>query len=165
MYKRQFLSLLAASALFCGTASVSRADHHSKDIVDIAASDPSFSTLVAAIKAAGLVEALKGKGPLTVFAPTNAAFEKLPAGVLQDLLKPENKQKLQSILTYHVVGAKALAADVVKMTSAKTLNGQTVKILVSGGKVKVNDANVVKTDIMASNGVIHVIDTVILPKN
>ena len=117
-----------------------------------------------ALKAAGLVETLKGPGPFTVFAPTDEAFAKLPAGTLESLLKPENKSKLAGILTYHVVPGKLMAADVVKLTSEKTVNGQSVKITVDGGKVKVNDANVVKADVAASNGVIHVIDAVLLPK-
>ena len=115
-------------------------------------------------KAAGLVETLKGPGPFTVFAPTDEAFAKLPAGTLESLLKPENKAKLAGILTYHVVAGKVMAADVVKLTSAKTVNGQSVKVAVNGGKVTVDGANVVKTDIAASNGVIHVIDAVMLPK-
>ena len=135
-----------------------------KDIVDTAVGAGSFSTLVAAVKAAGLVETLKGKGPFTVFAPTDEAFAKIPAATLQTLLKPENKAKLASILTFHVVSGKVMAADVVKLTSAKTVNGQEVKIEVVDGKVMVNGAQVVKTDIECANGVIHVIDTVIMPK-
>jgi uncharacterized surface protein with fasciclin (FAS1) repeats len=134
------------------------------DIVDTAVAAGSFNTLAAALKAAGLVETLKGTGPFTVFAPTDEAFAKLPAGTLDSLLKPENKAKLASILTYHVVPGKVMAADVVKLKEAKTVNGQMVKIMVDGNKVRVNDANVVKTDVGASNGVIHVIDTVLLPK-
>jgi len=142
------------------------ADHHGKkaDIVDTAVAAGDFKTLATALQAAGLVETLKGQGPFTVFAPTDAAFAKLPAGTLESLLKPENKAKLAAILTYHVVAGKVMAADVVKLTSAKTVNGQMVKIAVDGGKVKVDDANVVKTDIVTSNGVIHVIDAVLLPK-
>lgn len=136
-----------------------------KDIVDIAASNPDFSTLVAAVKAAGLVDALKGDGPLTVFAPTNEAFAKLPAGTVESLLLPENKDKLVSILTYHVVGGKVMAADVVKVTSATTLQGQDIAVKVNDGTVMVDNATVTATDIMASNGVIHVIDSVILPKS
>jgi uncharacterized surface protein with fasciclin (FAS1) repeats len=135
-----------------------------KDIVDTAVAAGSFKTLATALTAAGLVETLKGKGPFTVFAPTDAAFAKLPAGTVEDLLKPENKAKLTAILTYHVVAGDVKAADVVKLTEAKTVNGQSVKITVAGGKVKVDDANVVTTDIAASNGTIHVIDSVILPK-
>ncbi len=131
-------------------------------IVDVAAGNPDFSTLVAAVKAAGLVDTLSSKGPFTVFAPTNAAFAKLPAGTVESLLLPENKAKLSAILTYHVVSGKVLAADVVKLKSAKTVNGKLVTINTSKG-VKVNNANVTATDIKASNGVIHVIDTVLLP--
>ena len=134
-------------------------------IVDVAAGNPDFSTLVAALKAADLVDTLNGKGPFTVFAPTNAAFAKLPAGTVETLLKPENKAKLISILTYHVVSGKVKAAQVVKMTKATTVNGQTATIKVSGGKVMIDNANVTATDIEASNGVIHVIDTVIMPKS
>jgi len=137
-----------------------------KDIVDTAVAAGSFKTLAAALQAAGLVETLKGAGPFTVFAPTDAAFAKLPAGTVENLLKPENKAQLAAILTYHVVPGNVLAAQVVTMNGAdvKTVNGQTVKIGVMGGKVTVNGANVVTTDVKASNGVIHVIDTVILPK-
>lgn len=135
-----------------------------KDIVDTAVGAGSFTTLVAAIKAADLVDTLKGKGPFTVFAPTDEAFAKLPAGTLDDLLKPENKAKLQAILTYHVVPGKVMAADVVKLKKAKTAQGQELAIKVADGKVTVDNANVVKTDIACSNGVIHVIDTVVLPE-
>ncbi|MBT1451156.1 fasciclin domain-containing protein [Glaciecola sp. XM2] len=135
------------------------------DIVDIAASNESFSTLVAAVKAAGLVDALKGEGPLTVFAPTNEAFAKLPAGTVEDLLKPENKDTLIAVLTYHVVPGKVLAADVVTVDSATSLQGQSITVKVDGSTVMVDNATVVQTDIMASNGVIHVIDSVILPKS
>ncbi len=133
------------------------------DIVDTAVSAGSFKTLVAAVKAAGLVETLKSKGPFTVFAPTDEAFAKLPAGTVEMLLKPENKAKLQAILTYHVVPGKVMAADVVKLTGATTVQGQKVDIAVKDGKVTVDSATVVKTDIGCSNGVIHVIDSVILP--
>ena len=136
----------------------------SKDIVDTAVSAGSFKTLTAALDAAGLVETLKGKGPFTVFAPTDEAFAKLPEGTLKSLLKPENKQKLTSILTYHVVAGNVKAADVIKLSSAKTLNGQSVTIKVVGSKVLINDATVVKADIATTNGTIHVIDTVLMPK-
>jgi uncharacterized surface protein with fasciclin (FAS1) repeats len=136
----------------------------SMDIVDTAVSAGNFSTLVAALKAAELVDVLRGEGPFTVFAPTDDAFAKLPAGTLESLLKPENKAKLQSILTYHVVPGNYMAADVVGMSSAKTVNGESFGIRKSDGKVMVDTATVVKTDIMTSNGVIHVIDSVILPK-
>jgi uncharacterized surface protein with fasciclin (FAS1) repeats len=134
-----------------------------KDIVDTAVGAKSFTTLVAAVKAAGLVETLKSKGPFTVFAPTDEAFAKLPEGTVESLLKPENKDKLVAVLTYHVVPGKVMAADVVKLKNAKTVQGGEVDIVVADGKVKVDNANVVKTDIECSNGVIHVIDAVILP--
>ncbi|MBC7805759.1 MAG: fasciclin domain-containing protein [Akkermansiaceae bacterium] len=133
------------------------------DIVDVAVSNGSFGTLVAAVKAAGLVETLKGAGPFTVFAPTDAAFAALPAGTVDDLLKPENKAKLAAVLTYHVVSGKVMAADVVSMKSATTVNGQDLTVDASNG-VKINNATVVTPDVLADNGVIHVIDTVLLPK-
>lgn len=133
------------------------------DIVDTAVGAGSFSTLVTAVKAAGLVETLKGKGPFTVFAPTDEAFAKVPKETLEALLK--DKEKLTAVLTYHVVSGKVLAADVVKLTKAKTVQGQEVTIEASAGGVKIDGANVVKTDIVCGNGVIHVIDAVILPKN
>ena len=135
-----------------------------KDIVDTAVAAGNFKTLATALTAADLVETLKGKGPFTVFAPTDEAFAKLPKGTVEDLLKPENKKKLAGILTYHVVAGKVMAADVVKLTEATTVQGSKVSIKVTDGKVKVDAANVVKTDIGCSNGVIHVIDAVILPK-
>ena len=135
-----------------------------KDIVDTAVAAGSFKTLAAALQAAGLVETLKGKGPFTVFAPTDEAFAKLPAGTVESLLKPENKAKLVSILTYHVVAGKVMAADVVKMTTGKTVQGSSVKISATGGKVMVDQATVTKTDIAASNGVIHVVDSVLMPR-
>lgn len=159
MFKR--IVVLAAAALFSLSAV---AGHHEKGktVVDVAAGNPDFSTLVTAVKAAGLAETLSGAGPFTVFAPTNEAFAKLPAGTVENLLKPENKDQLVAVLTYHVVPGKVLAADVVKLTSAKTVNGKEVKIDTSNG-VKVDNATVTATDVDASNGVIHVIDTVILP--
>ena len=132
-------------------------------IVDVAAGNADFETLVAAVKAAGLVETLSGEGPFTVFAPTDDAFAKLPAGTLESLLKPENKDQLVAILTYHVVAGQVKAADVVKLDTATTVNGQAADIRVDGGTVMVDNATVTATDITASNGVIHVIDTVILP--
>lgn len=132
------------------------------DIVDTAVAGK-FNTLVAAVKAAGLVDTLKGTGPFTVFAPTDEAFAKLPAGTLESLLKPENKAKLQSILTYHVVAGNVMASDVAKLTSAKTVEGGNVAIKTSRQGVMVNNAMVTKADIATSNGVIHVIDTVLLP--
>ena len=158
------LGLALVSVL--SVSAVRAEDKPSKEltIVEVAAGNKDFSTLVAAVKAAGLVETLSGKGPFTVLAPTNAAFEKLPKGTVESLLKPENKAKLVAILTYHVVPAKAMAADVVKLEKAKTVQGQEVKIVASSEGVKINDAKVVKTDIECKNGVIHVIDTVLLPK-
>jgi len=135
-----------------------------QDIVDTAVSAGSFNTLVAAVKAAGLVDTLKGPGPFTVFAPTDEAFAKLPAGTVVELLKPENKSKLVAILTYHVVPGKVMAKDVVKLHEAKTVNGPEPTVMTEMGSVMVNNANVVKTDILCTNGVIHVIDTVVLPQ-
>ena len=146
------------------SAGIALADNHAKkDIVDIAASNEDFTTLVAAVKAAGLVDTLKGDGPFTVFSPTNAAFAKLPKGTVESLLKPENKAKLTRILTYHVIPAKVMAKDVTAGKVA-TASGDKVTIAVSDAGVMLDKAKVVKTDIEASNGVIHVIDTVIIPK-
>jgi len=147
--------------LGASTTTSARAD---KDIVDTAVAAGSFKTLAAALQAAGLVDTLKGAGPFTVFAPTDEAFAKLPAGTVENLLKPENKAKLQRILSYHVVSGKVMAADVVKMKSAKAVSGDTITIATNNGTVMVDNARVAKTDIAASNGVIHVIDTVIMPK-
>lgn len=158
MKSLQSMMIAGALALTLATGAAKAAD-----IVDTAVAGK-FNTLVAAVKAAGLVDTLKGDGPFTVFAPTDEAFAKLPAGTVESLLKPENKAKLQSILTYHVVAGKVMAADVVKLDSAKTVQGQNVGIKVAGGSVMVNGAKVVKADIETSNGVIHVIDTVILPQ-
>ncbi len=135
------------------------------DVVDTAVAAGSFNTLAKALTAADLIGTLKGKGPFTVFAPTDEAFAKLPAGTLESLLRPENKAKLQRILTYHVVAGRVMAADVVKMRSAKAVSGDLITIAAPGGAVTVDQAKVVKTDIHASNGVIHVIDAVILPKD
>jgi len=147
----------------------STADAHaqmaSDNIVQVASKAGSFGTLLAAAKAAGLVGALEGEGPLTVFAPTDDAFAKLPAGTVESLLKPENKEQLKSILLYHVVEGKVTSDQVVKLTSAKTLQGQEAKISVKDGKVYVDGAQVIKADVEASNGVIHVIDSVILPSD
>ena len=154
---------VVCGVLFMITAAGARA---ADDIVDTAVKAGSFKTLVAAIKAAGLVDTLKGDGPFTVFAPTDAAFKKLPKGTLASLLKPENKGKLTAILTYHVVSGKVMAADVIKLknrTKVKTVNGKSITVNNKHG-VKINHSKVLKTDIEASNGVIHVIDTVLLPK-
>ena len=140
------------------------AGHARQDIVDTAVQAGSLNTLAQALKAADLVDTLKGPGPFTVFAPTDQAFAKLPPGTLEVLLKPENKEQLRSVLTYHVVPGRVTAADVMKLTSAKTVNGQELRISVLKGVVGVNDAKVTKTDIAASNGIIHVIDRVILPQ-
>ena len=148
---------------------MANAGHHEKDgmakvdIVDTAVAAGQFKTLAAALTAAGLVDTLKGDGPFTVFAPTDEAFAKLPAGTVENLLKPENRDQLVSILTYHVVAGKVYAADVVKLTSATTVNGSDISIKVADGGVSIDNANVIKTDIKASNGVVHVIDSVILP--
>jgi uncharacterized surface protein with fasciclin (FAS1) repeats len=139
------------------------ASHTRQDIVDTAVQAGSFNTLAQALKAADLVDTLKGQGPFTVFAPTDAAFKKLPPGTLEVLLKPQNKDQLRSILTYHVVPGRVTAADVVKLTSAKTVNGREVRISVLQGVVRLNDVRVEKTDIAASNGLIHVVDRVIIP--
>lgn len=153
-------SLVVAGICALSTASFGAEKH---DIVDTAVAADGFDTLVAAVKAAGLVDTLKGDGPFTVFAPTDEAFAKLPKGTVEELLKPENKDKLVKILTYHVVPGKVMAADVVKLKEAKTVEGSTVDITVKGKKVHVDKATVVKTDIGCTNGVIHVIDTVIMP--
>lgn len=161
-----FKTALAAIALALPLAiSPATAGSAKKDIVDTAVSAGQFNTLVAAVKAAGLVETLKGKGPFTVFAPTDAAFKKLPKGTVEDLLKPENKAKLAAILTYHVVPGKVMSGDIAgKKLQAASVQGQKIAIDATKG-VKVDGANVVKADIATSNGVIHVIDAVILPKS
>ncbi len=160
MNKLFVLAALALSIVPFVTTTAKAAD---ETVVAIAAGNADFSTLVAAVKAADLAETLSGAGPFTVFAPTNAAFDKLPKGTVEDLLKPENKAKLAAILTYHVVAGKVLAADV-KTGKVKTVQGTDLDVKVSADGVTVNDAKVVKTDIVGSNGVIHVIDTVVLPK-
>jgi transforming growth factor-beta-induced protein len=157
---KHYLPILFASALAITVASSTAS---AADIVETAVAG-NFNTLVAAVKAAGLVETLKGPGPFTVFAPTDEAFAKLPAGTIESLLKPENKAKLQSILTYHVVAGNVLAKDVVKLHSAKTVEGRNIAIKSINGRVMVDNANVTKTDVVTSNGVIHVIDSVLLPK-
>ncbi len=156
-------ALIAAMLLIGTTLVAAPRSTGTKDIVDTAVAAGSFQTLAKALHAADLVDTLKGPRPFTVFAPTDEAFAKLPAGTLDDLLKPENKAKLRAILTYHVVSGKLTSAKVAKLPSAKTVNGQTVTISTSGGSVMVNDARVIKADVAASNGVIHVIDTVLLP--
>jgi uncharacterized surface protein with fasciclin (FAS1) repeats len=157
--------IFAVAALLTSTlvAPMAHAGDKPGDIVAVASGAGNFKTLVAAVKAAGLVETLQGKGPFTVFAPTDDAFAKLPAGTVENLLKPENKEKLVALLTYHVVPGKVMAADV-KTMQAKTVNGKELSIKVEDGKVTVDKALVIKTDVAASNGVIHVIDTVVMPK-
>ena len=157
----KFLMAAAFTAASAATAQA-QVPKPTNDIVETAVAAGSFKTLIAAVEAAGLVETLKGKGPFTVFAPTDEAFAKLPAGTVEALLK--DKAKLTAILTYHVVPGDVRAAQVVKMSSAKTVNGQSLTFSTNSGGVSVDKAKVVKTDILASNGVIHVIDTVVLPK-
>ena len=163
MFKK--IALGFAAAALSVTVAGAQSNHGSKDIVETAIAAGSFNTLAKALQAAALVETLKGQGPFTVFAPTDEAFAKLPPGTIETLLKPENKAKLQRILKYHVVSGKVMAADVVKIRSAKAVSGDTLTIASRDGGVTVDGAKVVKTDIAASNGVIHVIDSVILPKD
>ncbi len=161
---RMKIGVIAAMLAICSAAMAAPKNNtQGKDIVDTAVAAGSFQSLAKALQAADLIDILKGPGPFTVFAPTDEAFAKLPAGTLDNLLKPENKDKLRAILTYHVVAGNIPSAKVVTLSSAKTVNGQEVKITAVGGNVMVNNAHVVKADIPASNGVIHVIDTVILP--
>ena len=158
-----FTVAITAALLLATTAIAGHHGAEKKDIVDTAVANGNFNTLAAALKAAGLIETLKSDGPFTVFAPTDEAFAKLPDGTVESLLLPENKDKLVAILTYHVVAGKVTAAEVVKLDSASTVNGADVQITVVDGNVSINDSRVVMTDIYASNGVIHVVDTVILP--
>jgi uncharacterized surface protein with fasciclin (FAS1) repeats len=151
-------ALLLSLALGLGLVASASA----KTVIDVALSSPDHTTLVAAVKAAGLVDTLSGPGPFTIFAPTNAAFAKLPPGTVESLLKPENKAKLVAVLTYHVVPGKVLSTDV-KTMSAKTVNGKDLAVKVADGKVMINNATVTAVDLVADNGVIHVIDTVVLP--
>ncbi len=161
------IAILASLVLVATPAIVFAADtakaEKKETVVSIAVGNKDFSTLVAAVKAAGLVETLSGEGPFTIFAPTNAAFGKLPKGTVEDLLKPENKAKLIAVLTYHVVAGKVMAADV-KTAKVKTVQGSELDVKVGEGGVTVDGAKVTKTDIVGSNGVIHVIDSVVLPK-
>lgn len=158
-FKRLTVALVALVA-----AAGSFANARAADIVETAAAAGNFETLSMALEAAGLVDTLKGEGPFTVFAPTDEAFAKLPEGTLENLLKPENRDQLRSILTYHVVPGSVTAAQVASMKEAKTVNGQELPISAKGGKVEVGEANVVQADILASNGIIHVVDSVILPE-
>jgi uncharacterized surface protein with fasciclin (FAS1) repeats len=152
------LYIIFAAFVLAGSVSAGQ-----KTVVDIAASNDSFTTLVAALQTAGLVDTLAGPGPFTVFAPTDDAFAKLPPGTVESLLRPENRDQLRAILTYHVVPGRVAASEVVKLTSARTVQGSDVAIRVTDGKVTIDGATVMVPDISASNGVIHVIDTVILP--
>jgi len=163
-YKTFKITAVLMMALLTVVAYAGGSYKKKQDIVDTAIAAGSFNTLVAAIKAAGLVDTLKGKGPFTVFAPTDEAFAKLPAGTVENLLKPENKDQLAAILTYHVVSGKVKAKNVVNMTSATTVEGSDITIAVKDGTVVLNDdSQVINTDIKTSNGLIHVIDTVIMP--
>jgi uncharacterized surface protein with fasciclin (FAS1) repeats len=162
MLKILAIGTMAAVAVTLGASQRSAATG-TKDVVDTTVAAGSFKTLAKALEAAGLVQTLKGSGPFTVFAPTDEAFAKLPAGTLETLLKPENKAQLQRILSCHVVAGRVLAADVVKLHAAKAISGDTISIVVNNGGVMVGDAHVVKTDIAATNGVIHVIDAVMIP--
>ncbi len=165
--KSTIISALAVTVLTLVSIQPVMADcgaKHQSDIVDTAVAAGTFNTLVAAVTAADLGDVLKGDGPFTVFAPTDEAFAKLPAGTVESLLKPENKAQLQAILTYHVVPGNVMASDVVKLDSAATVNGQSLSISLDGKNVMVDSAKVVTTDISCSNGVIHVIDSVVLPK-
>lgn len=161
---KMIAGIVAAMAI-AGAAATMSAATAEKDIVETAVAAGSFTTLAKALQAADLIQTLKGAGPFTVFAPTDEAFAKLPAGTLETLLKPENKAKLQRILTSHVVAGKVMAANVVKISSAKAVSGETLSIASRDGGVTIGGAKVVKTDIAATNGVIHVIDSVILPKD
>ncbi len=163
MLKKFALGILAAVVVAVAASGTTTVRAQSKDVVETAVAAGSFKTLATALEAAGLVSTLKGPGPFTVFAPTDQAFAKLPAGTLETLLKPENKEKLQRILTFHVVSGKVMASDVVKLTSAKAVSGDTITIKVHNGVVHVEQATVTKADVAASNGVIHVIDTVLVP--
>jgi len=163
-FRKVIITAFAALAVAAmGTATAGNYGKKSNDIVDVAVNAGSFTTLAAALGAADLVDTLKGDGPFTVFAPTDEAFAKLPEGTVESLLLPENRDKLVAVLTYHVVSGKVTASDVVKLDSATTVNGQDVRIRVLNGSVMIDNATVSATDIMADNGVIHVIDQVILP--
>ena len=165
MLKKTFAFAAVAAVVMTVAASGTTAVRaETRDVVDTAIAAGSFKTLAKALDAAGLVTTLKGAGPFTVFAPTDEAFAKLPDGTLETLLKPENKEKLRRILTYHVVSGKVMASDVVKLQSAKAVSGDTITVNVRNGVVHVDSATVTKADVTATNGVIHVIDSVILPK-
>jgi len=162
MIRRSFLSFTTASLLALSSVAPALADGHAKDVVDTAVGAGNFTTLVAAVQAAGLVDTLKGEGPFTVFAPTDAAFAALPEGTVETLLLPENKDQLVAVLTYHVVPGKVMSTDLTEGMMAKTVQGGEVTITLDGGP-KVNGAVISTADIETTNGVIHVIDSVILP--
>lgn len=166
IWKRKGISLLAATALAVGlgVSLLAAGGQQKKDIVDTAIAAGEFNTLVQALKEADLVSTLQGSGPFTVFAPTDAAFAQLPPGTLDNLMKPENKQKLASILKYHVVSGQVMGEQAMKLTSAKTLNGQDLTLRTENGQLMVNDATVTQPDIQCSNGVIHVINKVLMPQ-
>ena len=165
MLKKTFVfATVAAVVLTVAASGTTALRAETRDVVDTAVAAGSFKTLAKALDAAGLVTTLKGGGPFTVFAPTDEAFAKLPDGTLDTLLKPENKEKLRRILTYHVVAGKVMASDVVKLQSARAVSGDTITVTVEDGVVHVDNATVTSADVLASNGVIHVIDSVILPK-
>ena len=165
VFATAFSSNVSAQTMMKDTVNVGgQAMYRTKNIVENAVNSKDHTTLVAAVKAAGLVDTLMSRGPFTVFAPTNNAFNALPAGTVETLVKPENKATLTKILTYHVVAGKVTAADVMKVKSAKTVQGQRVKVKVKKGTVMIDKSKVIKADVMTSNGVIHVIDTVLMPK-
>lgn len=163
--RTQRLTKIVFGAFFALLVLTNTAKAQSKDIVDLAVGNDNLKTLVAAVKAGGLVDVLKGDGPFTVFAPTDEAFAALPKGTLEMLLKPENKDKLVAILTYHVVSGKVMSTDLSDGQKAATVQGQKVSVSIKGGTVKINDAKVIAADVKAKNGVVHVIDKVILPPN
>ncbi len=165
MLRKTFIGMALVSTILAASTAWSQTPAPSRDIVDTAVNAGQFTTLAAALNAAGLVQTLKGPGPFTVFAPTDAAFNKLPPGTVADLLKPENKAKLVAVLTYHVVPGKVMSSSLAgKVTNAATVQGQSVKVDATMGGVMVDNARVTAADIQATNGVIHVIDTVIMPK-
>jgi uncharacterized surface protein with fasciclin (FAS1) repeats len=164
MFKSLVSTTLAVALVALTVSNHASVQAQSRTIVATAVAAGSFKTLVKAIEAAGLVSTLEGAGPFTVFAPTDEAFAKLPAGTVENLLKPENKEKLRRVLTYHVVPGKVMAADVVKVQTAKAVSGDSITVKAQGGTVHVDAARVTTTDVAASNGVIHVIDAVMLPK-
>ena len=161
--KKFSIVLFFVASLFTGLTSIGHAGGHLPDLVETAIKGKKFKTLVAAVEAAGLVETLKGKGPFTVFAPTDEAFAKIDSAALADLLKPENKDKLTAILTYHVVSGKVMSSDIKGDMEAPTVNGKALSIKLMGGKVMINEATVIVPDVNADNGVIHIIDRVLLP--